>query len=606
MSSRSKSRSKPTTFLLGALVAIAFFGCVTPPPPATARPPTGADQTFERIATRYLDDMVALTPVNATLLGEHRFDGQLDDVGPTARDRRVQLARSLLGQLGSLDRTQLSRANQVDAALLGQSLEYTLWQLTQLEDWSWDPLLYTGIAGNGIYLLMARDFAPLPVRLNDAAGRLEALPRFLTQVRDSLDPARVPRIHAETAIKQNGGILTLIDELIVPNLDALPPADRSRLKSAIERARTAVAQQQIWLEKRLLPEAKGEFRLGAERYDGKLRFELAASLSRQEIRARAEAALARTRVEMYTIARDVLRDRPDAPNLPDTPTAEEQQAAIAAALALAAADQPARTEVLAAARQAFTDADSFVRTKDLVTLHADPLDIVPMPQFQRGVALAYCDAPGPLDKGQKTFFSVAPIPSEWTEEQVHSYLREYNRRAIDELTIHEAMPGHYVQLDHANRYDSPLRAVLQSGTFVEGWAEYAEQMMSEQGYRDGDPLMRLVHLKWNLRAISNAVLDQAVHVDGMSREAAMQLMVHDAFEEEREAAAKWTRVQLSAVQLSTYFVGFEEHLALRDEARQRWGATFTLKRYHDAVLSFGSPPVKYVRELMFDLPITGD
>jgi uncharacterized protein (DUF885 family) len=606
MKFRSKSRSKAAIFLSGVLIAIALDGCITSPPPVTARQPTPADREFERIGGRYLNEMVALTPVNATQLGDHRFDAELDDVGPTARSRRVELARSLLAELGKLDAMQLSRPNQVDARLLQRSLEYTLWQLTELEDWRWDPLLYTGIAGNSIYLLMARDFAPLPVRLNDAAARLEALPRFLTQVRESLEPARVPRIHAETAAKQNGGILALIDELLVPNLDALPAPDRSRLKSAIERARTAVAQQQIWLEKRLLPEAAGDFRLGAERYDRKLHFELATSLSRQEIRARAEAALANTRTEMYGIARTVLHDRADAPSLPDTPSAEQQHAAITAALQLAAEDQPARSEVLGAARRAFADASRFVREKDLVTVYDDPLEIVPMPQFQRGVALAYCDAPGPLDKGQRTFFSVAPIPGDWTDEQVHSYLREYNNRAIDELTIHEAMPGHYVQLDHANRYDSPLRAVLQSGTFIEGWAEYGEQLMSEQGYRDGDPLMRLVHLKWNLRAISNAILDQAVHVEGMSRDAAMQLMVHDAFEEEREAAAKWVRVQLSAVQLSTYFVGLEEHLALREEARQRWGNAFTLKRYHDTVLSFGSPPVKYVRALMFDLPITPD
>ena len=176
-------------------------------------------------------------------------------------------------------------------------------------------------------------------------------------------------------------------------------------------------------------------------------------------------------------------------------------------------------------------------------------------------------------------------------------------RAVNELTIHEAMPGHYVQLAHADRYRSPIRAVMQSNAFVEGWAMYGEQLMSEQGYMNRDPLMQLVHLKWDLRATANAILDQAVHVDGMTREQAMHLLMHDTFQEEREAAAKWVRVQLTSTQLATYFVGFQEHLALREEARQRWGAAFTLKRYHDTALAFGSPPVRYVRELMFDLPI---
>jgi uncharacterized protein (DUF885 family) len=244
-----------------------------------------------------------------------------------------------------------------------------------------------------------------------------------------------------------------------------------------------------------------------------------------------------------------------------------------------------------------------VREKDLVTLYPDPLEIIPMPQFQRGVALAFCDAPGPLDRGLTTFYAVAPIPQDWSDAQVHSYLREYNTRAIHELTIHEAMPGHYVQLAHADRYPSTLRAVLQSNTFIEGWAVYGERLMREQGYMNSDPLMQLVQLKWYLRSVANALLDQGVHVDHMSREAAMRLMVHDTFQEQSEADAKWVRVELSSAQLPTYFVGVQEHLALRDEALRRWGGSFTLKRYHDAVLSYGSPPVKYVRALLFDLPI---
>ncbi len=198
---------------------------------------------------------------------------------------------------------------------------------------------------------------------------------------------------------------------------------------------------------------------------------------------------------------------------------------------------------------------------------------------------------------------MAPLPADWNDAQVTSYLREYNSRAIHELTIHEAMPGHYLQLMHAVRHGSRLRALLQSDTFVEGWAVYAERLMAEQGYMNGDPLMRLVQLKWHLRTIGNAILDQSVHAAGMTRDAAMRFMMEETFQEEREAAGKWTRAQLSATQLSNYFVGMEEHLALRAEAQRRWGNSFTLRRYHDAVLAHGSPPVRYVRALLFDLPI---
>jgi uncharacterized protein (DUF885 family) len=581
-----------------------FAGCtVVAPPPDFTRAPSAADMTFDQISKRYLGQMLPLTPVQATALGEHRYDEKLDDVSAGGRAQRTGLARQLLAQLETVDAAQLNRAHQVDYRRLLGELDYEIWNAEQLQEWSWNPLLYTELAGNSVYLLMARDFAPLPARLHSVGARLSALPRLLVQVRESLDPARVPRIHAETAVKQNTGVLSLIDELVVPQLGTLPEAQQADLKAAIARARTAVAQHQIWLEKKLLPAANGDFRLGAALYDAKLRFALDSPLSRQEIRSRASSELKRVRAEMYDIARAVLTGRSDAPALPVMPNPDEQQAGIVAALELAYEQHPARNKVFETAQHAFEETQRFVRAHDLVTVYDDPIEIIPMPEFQRGVALAYCDSPGPLDKGQKTFYAVSPIPDDWSESQVNSYLREYNTRSIYNLTIHEAMPGHYLQLMHANRYDSPLRAVLASGSFIEGWAVYAEGMMVEEGFLDHDPLMHLIQLKWYLRSVGNAILDQAVHVDGMSREDAIRLMTHDTFQQEREAAGKWVRAQLTAAQLPTYFVGVQEHLALREEARKAWGKDFTLKRYHDEVLSYGSPPVRYVRELMLELPI---
>jgi uncharacterized protein (DUF885 family) len=565
--------------------------------------PSAADIAFEALSRRYFDEVLALQPVKATQLGEHRYDDKLDDVGAAGRERRLTLERELLAAVRALDAAQLSRAHQVDARLLASELEYDAWKLTDLQEWRWNPIIYTDLAGGSIYSLLSRDFAPLPDRLRDAGARLNELPRFLAQVRESLDPARVPKVHAETAAKQNNGVISLIDELIVPQLGALPAGEQTQLEATLDKARTAVEQHQIWLERKLLPEAKGDFRIGAELYDRKLRFALDSTLSRQEIRARAEGELTTTRAQMYEIARTVLAGRKDAPPTPDAPDGGTQQRAIAAALELAYADRPPRAEVFDVTRKSYDTALAFVRAKDFVTVYDDPLDIIPMPEFQRGVALAYCDPPGPLDKGQKTFFAISPIPDDWTDQQVNSYLREYNTRSINNLTIHEAMPGHYLQLMHSNRYDSPLRAALQSGTFIEGWAVYGERLMAEQGYLDGDPLMHLIQLKWYLRTVANAILDQGVHVDGMSREDAMRLMTRDTFQEEREASGKWTRAQLTSAQLPTYFVGVQEHLLLREEAMKRWGSRFTLKQYHDKVLSYGSPPVRYVRDLIFDLPI---
>ena len=202
-----------------------------------------------------------------------------------------------------------------------------------------------------------------------------------------------------------------------------------------------------------------------------------------------------------------------------------------------------------------------------------------------------------------TFYAVSPLPEDWTPEQDESFLKEYNDMSVQVLTIHEAVPGHYLQLAHANAYPSPLRAVLSSGPFIEGWAVYSEGVMQRHGYLDGDPKFHIILLKWYLRDIANALIDQAIHTEGMTREEAMELMVTQAFQEEREAAGKWVRAQLTSAQLSTYFVGFLEHSDLRAEVEKAQGEAFDLQRYHDTLLSFGSPPVHFARALMLDLPI---
>ncbi|MBA8886495.1 uncharacterized protein (DUF885 family) [Dokdonella fugitiva] len=596
--------------LLALSVALALVACT----PQSARHDrdaskastaavVSADQQFASLSQRWLDGTMAASPVTATTVGDHRHDAELDDLSADGLHRSLEFSRGMLADLEKIDRSALSRENQVDYGMLHNQLRSDIWANETLRSWAWDPTFYSQLAGGALYGLMAREFAPLPDRLRAATSRMEKLPALFAQMRANLDPARVPRVHAETVSKQNKGVLSLVDGLILPHAKELPDADRQRLEAAAANLRKAVDEQQHWLDTQLVPKAKGDFRIGAERYDAKLAFALNSPLTRQEIRTRAEAALKSTREQMYAIARTVLAGKRKAPALPEHPTDAQQQKAIQAALELAYKDRPARDKVLQTAEDALARATAFVREKGLVSLPDAPVKIITMPEFQRGVALAYCDPPGPLDKGLDTFYAVSPIPDDWSKKQVDSFLREYNTRSIHELTIHEAMPGHYLQLWHSNKYPSTLRAVLYSGAFVEGWAVYAEKVMADEGYLDRDPLYRLVHLKWDLRAIANAILDQAIHVEGMSRAEAMKLMTVGTFQEEREAAGKWTRAQLTSAQLPTYFVGWQEHLDLRKEAEQKAGAAFDLRAYHDKLLSFGSPPVRYARELMLDLPI---
>jgi uncharacterized protein (DUF885 family) len=544
-----------------------------------------------------------LSPVWATQIGDHRYDSEIDDLSATGWQKFAQANKALLTELDKIDVRQLSRDNQVDAAILRNQLQFFIWDTEELQSWRWDAQVYNDFAGNAIYGLMAREFAPLPERIRSATERMEKIPQIFSRARENLDPARVPLIHAQTVARQNQGVLSIVDTFITPHLGELAPADATRTKAAIDGLKKAVAEQQRWLDKTLVPNAKGDFRLGAEKYDQKLKFALLSSLSRQEIKQRAEAELARVRGDMYAIAREVLKDKPRAPALPAQPNEDQQQKAIEAALELAYAERPARDKVVEAARAALQSATDFVRAKDLVTLPDAPVNVILMPEFQRGVSVAYSDSPGPLDKNLATFFAISPIPDDWTKQQTESFLREYNSRMIHLLAIHEGIPGHYLEGWHSAKFPSTLRAVLRSGMFAEGWAVYTERMMREQGYLNNDPLFHLTQLKFYLRTISNAILDQGVHVDGWSREQAMHLMTHDAFQQESEAAGKWTRVRLTSAQLPTYFVGVQEFLDTRKAVQEKLGDKFDLKTYHDQVLSYGAPPVRFARELMLDQPI---
>ena len=565
-----------------------------------AAAPAAADAAFSAVSQDWLNGMLALSPISATSIGDHRYDGDIDDLSADGRARGLAFSRNLLSRLDAINASALSRQNQVDALILRNQLRSDIWSAETLQSWAWDPQMYSGLAGSAIYGLMAREFAPLPDRLKSATQRMEKLPQLYAQMRENLDPTRVPKIHAETVAKQNGGVLVLIDQFITPNLDQLKGDDRRRLDAAISGLRAAVSQHQQWLDATLVPNARGDYRLGGPLYDQKLVFSLNSALSRQEIKQRAEAELKRSRGEMYAIAQQVLKGRRGAPALPAKPSASQQQTAIEAALELAYAERPARDQVVPFAKQTLAAATDFVRKHDLVTVPNDPVKIILMPEFQRGVAVAYCDSPGPLDKGLDTYYAISPIPDDWTTQQSESFLREYNDRMIHLLSIHEAMPGHYLEGAHSANFGSTLRAVLRSGLFAEGWAVYTEKVMADAGYLDNDPLFRLVQLKFYLRTIGNAILDQGVHVDGWTRAQAMDFMTRQTFQQEREAAGKWVRAQLTSAQLPTYFVGAQEHFDARRAVELAQGDRFNLKTYHDQMLSHGAPPVRFARQLMLD------
>ena len=553
---------------------------------------TQQDDAFQKIAHDYIEQYLQTNPEQATELGDHRFDGQLTDYSPEAQAKDLATQKEFRDKLNAVDGSQLTGANNVDFRILKENIEYQIFQAEELKEPEWNPLVYMQSLANSLYLLVARDFAPADKRIPNLRRRMEKISEVIGQAKANLQ--NPPRAHTETAIEQTQGAINLVREGLAPLLDRAPQM-KKELAPLQEKTAAALEDYKKWLQNDLLPRSDGNFRLGAEKFRKKLRFALASDLSMEEILKRAQADLQQTQTAIYETALPLYKKY--FPNA-DPATLADKHRVTVAVLDKLAEQHPDDGTVVGYAKEVVGEATDFVKSHDLVTIPDTPLDVIAMPEFKRGVAIAYCDSPGPLDKTGKTFFAVAPTPKDWSKERKESFFREYNNYEIRDLTVHEAMPGHYLQLAHANEFRAPtlVRAIFRSGTFIEGWAVYCEQMMAEQGY--GGPEVKMQQLKMRLRAIANAILDQSIHAGNMTEKEAMDLMMKETFQQEGEAVAKWKRARLTSAQLSTYFVGVTEHLDLRGRAKTKAGASFDLKKYNDQLISFGSPPVKYVPELM--------
>jgi uncharacterized protein (DUF885 family) len=544
---------------------------------------------FRQLAEDYLDDQARRHPDIATELGDHRFDGQLPGFGAEALADEGRALDAVAARLAGIDQASLDPELRVDAAVLGNDVARRLFQLTELREHTWNPLLAN--PGQAIYALLARDYAPLPDRLHALAGRLAAVPAALAAARGGL--GRMPRVHLETAIAQFDGTIGLVTEEVNAALgQAANGAAAGPVAAAVEQARpaalAALAEHRDWLSAQLAgddPAAGGagfaDPRLGRELFSRKLSLALSAASDADAILARAEADLERITVEITEVAG----------RLGGTP------GEVLARLGAAAPDE---ATILAFCADALAAQTAFVRDHDLVTLYDDPVEVIDMPEINRGIAVAYCDPPGPLEPVPgATLIAVSPTPKDWPAERVASFYREYNRHMVHNLMVHEAMPGHYLQLQHSRRFTGAtrLRAALWSGPFVEGWAVYAEELMARHGYPgEGDPAaVRMQQLKMQLRMVINAILDARVHAHAMTEEAAMSLMTGRGFQEEGEAAGKWRRAQLTSAQLSTYYVGYTE---VADLAAELLADGLPERAAHDRMLAHGSPPVRLLRTLL--------
>jgi uncharacterized protein (DUF885 family) len=561
--------------------------------PAATTAPAAQHPTalWQDLSAEVLEETLRTSPVTATVLGDHRFDALWPDVSLQAEQARLAWLEQVQGRLSRIQLSMLPVEDQVDAAILAQRIQAEVFTTTTLRPWETDPLNLVYTLSSGLDDLVSRDFAPVEQRMASLQGRLLALPAFVSVAQGRLTTP--PQVHTETALAQTQGLVAWVDG---PLREQFPPAQAAALNAAADQAEQSLRDLQAFLQDELLPRSTADFRLGPALYGQKLQYTLDTPMTADQVQARAWARLESTTAAMVQESAALYPTLFPGQAVPPHQTPEQGRALVRAVLNRIADDHPDDDTVIAAAETALAQATAFVEEHRLVRLPDEPVHIVVMPEFKRGVAIAYCNAAGPLEQQRETFYEIAPPPADWPTARRESFYREYNDAMLVELTLHEAVPGHFLQLAHAAEFPSPVRSVFDSGTFVEGWAVYSEGFMADAGF--GGPAVALQRHKMVLRLSINAILDHGVHAGGMTREEALALMMERGFQEEGEALGKWKRAQLTSAQLSTYLVGLLELEDLRRAAQARDGAAFDLGAYHDALLSHGSPPPRHLWTLL--------
>lgn len=534
---------------------------------------------FVPLVERIVDALLASDPALASSVGEHGSDDRLPDWSADAVTGRVTMLREAAHALSEVEAEELPTPERVDHAVLSALVDRGIFELTEVRSHEWNPLVHN--PAHLLNELLTRPFAPADVRLTSLAGRLAAVPDGLATARALLRD--MPRIHVETAAGQYDGAAALLRDQLPALLDE-EPALRGTVGPAAEVAVRELTGFADRLRAGLRDDAGPgrDPRLGRRLWEARLWHTLDTELPAREVLDRAWANLERVTEEIRAAAVELVGG----------PASDD---AVRQALRLLADEHPDETSIVSLAKATLGEATDFVADTELVSLVDDPCVIKEMPEHDRGVAVAYCDSPGPLETADvPTYYCIAPAPADWPAARIESFYREYNNHMIRNLTVHEAMPGHFLQLAHARRHrgSSRVRALGHSGPFVEGWAVYAEQLMAERGF--GGLAVRLQQLKMQLRMTINAILDQLVHCEGMTEADAMELMTGRGFQEEGEAAGKWRRALLTSTQLSTYFVGYTQVA----EVAARRPSGVAVREWHDAMLAHGSPPPRHLPALL--------
>jgi uncharacterized protein (DUF885 family) len=578
-------------------ILLLLFACGVPAvtAPAADPPPGPDDVRLANLFQTYLDEEFPRHPLFATQQGNHDFDDRLDDLSPVARKKDADTARRWLALIEKeIDPKKLSHTAGIDREIWTHSLKYSLWTTENDNRFEFDPRVYGEYISDSVYLLFTQSTLPRERNVANAAKRIAFIPKVVAAAKAGLK--NPPQILTEIAIKRNLGAIVFFEKDIYEVAGETPGSEP--LATPCKAAVAALREYQTFLEKELLPKSTGEWRLGKQKFAEKLALELDAGLSADEVLSIAEAEAARVEAEMYAHAKQLwVKLFPTRRMPPDD--AAGRRLVTKTVLDELGKDHGRPESLLADTRKTVDKIKAFITEKKILTLpDPDTCRIIEMPEFQRGFSAAYLNPAPPLDPKAASLYAVSPPPKDWSAERRETFFREYNSAMLQILTIHEAYPGHYVQLAYSNRCPSLIRKVLWSGAFAEGWAVYTEQMMLDEGYGNGDLTLRLHQLKFYLRAVINAILDHKMHCDGMTDEQAMELLVGRGYQTEAEAVGKVARAKQSSTQLSTYFVGRTAFYRLRQDVQRKRGEAFDLGKFHEAVLGHGTLPVKYLPELV--------
>jgi len=550
--------------------------------------------TFKIYENRFLDDLWKLDPDWATREGYHKYDSLLVMPDSKHRDAVINFTRKHLDSLSAYNATQLNDVNKIDHHLIQNQLEKMQWEVQQERAYEWDPTRYN-IISSFAYILNEH-YAPLQDRLRHFYQKMEHLPEYYKVAEKQIkDPAQEL---LNLAVNQLTGGVSVIEKDFADSLKKtkIPADEQKQMLTRAELSAKATKDFAAWL-KALKNDKPRSFRLGKQLYDDKFKYDIQSAGSAQQL---FNSAMDRSKYLHKAMANITVKLWPK--YFGTTPMPTDTLAAVRAMIDTLSSKHVQPGEFQSAIEKQIPQLTNFIRNKNLLTLDpSKPLIVRKEPDYMAGVAGASISSPGPYDKTGNTYFNVGSL-SGWPAEKAESYLREYNQYTLQILCIHEAIPGHYTQLVYANKAPSLIKSILGNGAMIEGWAVYSEQMMLEAGYGNNEPEMWLMWDKWNLRSVTNTILDYAVHTGKVEKDAEVKFLVSNAFQQQAEAEGKWTRVTVSSVQLTSYYAGYKEIIDLRDAYKKMMGDKYSVKEFNEKFLSFGSVPVKYIREIMLAKP----